>query len=140
MARMIEAFVVYGPKLVRRPTVRLPELTKRMVMATGLRSGEVKRVLDEVADAILDYGQKGAGLELPGIGTFRPSLRGDGELRINFRPHSELISVFDNLKAYRGEIVNRENVGLTADEYKALWDAEHPEDPLDLTAGQVEAA
>jgi len=33
---------------------------------------------------------------------------------------------------YHGEIVNRERIGLSNEEYKALWDADHPDDPLEI--------
>lgn len=37
--------------------------------------------------------------------------------------------------AFRGEIANRSNVGMSALGYKALWDAMFPDDPLEVTAG-----
>lgn len=32
--------------------------------------------------------------------------------------------------AFGGEIVNRENIGKTADDLVALWNADHPDDPV----------
>jgi hypothetical protein len=31
-----------------------------------------------------------------------------------------------------GRIVNRKHIGLDNAGYKALWDADHPEDPLEI--------
>jgi hypothetical protein len=34
--------------------------------------------------------------------------------------------------AFSGQLRNKQNVGLDNDGYKALWDAEHPGDPLEI--------
>ena len=36
-----------------------------------------------------------------------------------------------NARAFAGRILNRENIGKTSDELVALWDAEHPDDPVE---------
>jgi hypothetical protein len=32
--------------------------------------------------------------------------------------------------AFRGAILNRDNIGKSADDLVQLWNAEHPEDPI----------
>jgi hypothetical protein len=44
------------------------------------------------------------------------------------------LTSIDNLKLFEGEILNAENIGLSPDAFKELWDAEHPEDPMELPA------
>lgn len=132
MATLIEAFVAYGPKLKRKPTVRLDDLSERLADTTGLRPSQVMMVLLELKASLLHYNRRGAALELPGIGTFAPVVKGDGHLRILYRPDRSLIGALDNPQTYLGEIANRGNVGLTPEDFKVLWDAEHPDDPLEL--------
>ncbi len=34
--------------------------------------------------------------------------------------------------AYTGEVANKSRIGLDNDGYKELWDADHPDDPLEV--------
>lgn len=133
MATLIQAYVAYGPKLRRKPTVRLDELSERLSDTTGLRPSQVMMVLLELKASLLHYNRRGAPLELPGIGTFTPSVGGDGRIRMLYRPERSLLGALDNPQTFVGDIENRANAGFTPEDFKALWDAEHPEDPLDLS-------
>jgi hypothetical protein len=33
---------------------------------------------------------------------------------------------------YSGRLINEQNIGLDDAGYKVLWDADHPDDPLEL--------
>ena len=68
----------------------------------------------------------------PGLGRFRPSIDPEGRIRMRIVPDASLNRALRNPKAYRGEIRNRANMGLSDADLKRLWDAEHPEDPLVL--------
>lgn len=132
MATFIQAVAQYGPRLKRLPRVRLDEMAIRLADITGVRKGEVTRVLYELQAAMQHYHRRGASVELMGIGTFMPTMRSDGSIRIVFRPDRAILKAMGNPVVYEGAIVNRENIGLSPDEYKALWDADHPDDPLEL--------
>ena len=133
MATMIQAYVEFGPRLTYHRTVRLEELAERLAISTGLKTGEALRVLLELQSALRSFGQRGSPVQLAGIGTFRPNIRNTGQLVFNYRMDRQLRADFDNLLNYKGEVLNRENIGLSPEGYKALWDAAHPEDPLDLS-------
>jgi len=130
MPTLIQAFARYGPRLERRPAIQIDELAERLSVAAGLRQSVVQRVLIELADAILAAARRGASVHLPGLGTFRPSVRGDGTLRLHFRVAPSLQRAFADRAAFRGTIANAQRIGLSAEGYKALWDAEHPDAPL----------
>ncbi|MBU1750473.1 MAG: hypothetical protein KKA73_22540 [Chloroflexi bacterium] len=66
------------------------------------------------------------------MGTFTPSIDRHGAVKINLRVDTALKEGSNARDAYHGEIVNRERVGLSNEEYKALWDADHPDDPLEI--------
>lgn len=133
MATLIQAIVKYGPRLARRPKATTEELAERLALATGVRHSSVTHVLMELEDAILSYGRRGVAVELPGIGTFAPRLAADGEIRLRYRPAGKLRKSYRPLDGFEGEVINRDNIGLPPEAYKALWDAEHPDDPMDLT-------
>jgi len=132
MATLIQAFARYGPRLVRRPAVQFDELVEHLARVANVRPSIVGLVVAELADAVLHYARRGASLHVPGLGTFRPSIRGDGELRLHFRVAPSLQRAFADRNAFQGRIANRRRIGLTPEDYKALWDVEHPDRPLDI--------
>ena len=92
------------------------------------------RVLYSLNDALVHFNQAGRIVEIPGIGSFQPTLKGDGRIRVRYRPDREYLSALDDLQRFEGEVLNRQNIGLSPADYKALWDAEHPGDAMELPA------
>lgn len=41
-----------------------------------------------------------------------------------------ILRVLNSSKAFSGMIKNRANIGLTREQYIAMWNSEHPEDPI----------
>ena len=132
MATFIQAVTRFGPRIAPEPSVNVTELSRRLSDTTGQRRGEAIRVLLELQDALLFYQQAGRSVQIPGIGVFRPGIRGDGRIRTHYRPDAELAGALDNLSTFRGVIQNQENIGLTSQEFKAIWDKTYPDDPLEL--------
>ena len=71
-------------------------------------------------------------MKLPGVGTFTPSVTREGKYRTTYCADTALNKALNAPDAYLGNIKNKQNIGLTNAELKALWDAEHPTDPLVL--------
>ncbi len=132
MANLIMALANLGPKLVYGRTIELEELAEWTANRSGLTSEEVERALKAVRSALIHYCRGGAAVRLPGIGRVRPTVDRDGQVRVRIVADSELDRALGNRGAYRGEILNRANMGLSDAELKLLWDAEHPDDPLEL--------
>lgn len=57
-----------------------------------------------------------------------PSLDLAGELKAKVRPHPELTAALNQKDAFRGNLVNTENIGRTMDELIAVWNVGHPDD------------
>jgi hypothetical protein len=132
VATFIEAVRKYGPRLNLSSTIPLPKLARWISTRTSLNESEVMMVLIELKEAILHFNGLGIPVKLPGLGRFRPSISVDGEYRIHLRLDSELRESINQRDAYTGRVENRGNIGLTREEFKAIWDAEHPDDPLEL--------
>ncbi len=132
MAYLIQAMQAYGPKIELNETVQLNEVAKWMAMRTGLNKSEVMLVLQELNEAIIYFNCQGTPLKLPGIGIFSPSINREGTLKVNLRTDNELRNGVNNAGAYVGRVLNKSAIGLTNEEYKDLWDADHPDDPLEL--------
>lgn len=137
MATLLQAVRTYGPKLELNRTIQLNEVADWMVMRTGLNKSEAMRMLQELNEAIVYFNRQGSPIKLPGIGTFTPSIDRVGEIRINLRPDMELKRGVNNPGAYSGKITNKAAIGLPNEDLKALWDSDHPEDPLVLNEEPV---
>ena len=132
MATFIEAYRDFGPRLELNTTATLEDIAELMSMRIGLNAPQVLQALREIGEVIVYLNRQGTPVNLPGVGIFRPSIARDGELRINFRTAPLLRDRINSPNAYRGPIVNREHIGVDDATLKALWDAEHPDDPLTL--------
>ena len=87
-------------------------------------------VLAELHDTILFFNRQGRAVKLPDIGTFSPGMDRQGNLRTNFQAAVRLKKQMSDRDKYWGRILNKSRIGWSDEAYKALWDAENPDDPL----------
>lgn len=94
------------PRLEKRPTVNAVDFQRSgFRLSSSLPAGELEHALDDLKRVMLHEMEKGNAVSLPGIGTFRLSLKGDIEVKdgyyhgrdvrvagINFQPDRELLS------------------------------------------------
>ncbi len=132
MANILQASTQYGPKLASNPMARLDQVADWMAMRTGLNKSEIIMVLQELNEAILFFNKQGTPVKLPGIGIFSPSIRRTGEFKINFRTDTNLKNSINATGAYSGTVLNKANIGIDSTSLKELWDADHPDDPLEV--------
>lgn len=132
MAKLIQSMQAYGPKLELQDMVQLKEVAGWMSMRTGLNKSEVMMVLQELNEVILYFNCQGRPVKLPGLGIFRPSINRSGQYKINLRPDMALKKGINGSDAYTGKVNNKENINLDNAGCKALWDADHPDDPLEI--------
>ena len=132
MAKILQAVNTYGPKLDLNQTAQLQQVVNWMSSRTGLNKSEVLMVLQELHEAILFFNGQGTPIKLPGVGTFTPSIDRKGTYKINFRADIELKRGINTFSGYQGRITNKGRIGLANEEYKDLWDADNPTDPLEI--------
>jgi nucleoid DNA-binding protein len=129
MAKKIQAYAEFGPRLEPVPPVTPEELIENIVMATNQSRGSVKAVLDEL-DVQIESGLKnGAVVRLPNSMHIRPIGKFDGSIRVLVRVNPRVRK--DVNTHYRGGWRNAENIGKSADEFYALWNEAHPDDPIE---------
>jgi len=133
MAKIMEAANEFGLKLELEPTAHLDQVAEWTAACIGSNKDEVLIALQEESDVILNFCKKGTPVKIPGVGTFIPSMNRSGELSINFRAETAQKNGMNIRKVYTGELKNRANAGITSDQLKALWDAAHPNDPLEIS-------
>ena len=129
MAKKIQAWTEFGPRLELSDSIDSEGLIERIVLATNQSRGSVKAVLDEL-DTQIELGLKeGSIVQLPNGTHFRPTGKKDGSIDVNMRVNP---AVMRNVNAnFRGKWRNAENIGKSEADITALWNAAHPEDPIE---------
>lgn len=133
MARKITAIRMYRPEIERGKTRQMPEIIRQIARSTSLNEGSIRYVIYELRDVILDAHYTGQAVKIEGLGTFTPTIRMDGELDILFRPDPAVLKDLNDRTRLVAKILNRANIGRTADDLVAQWNAEHPEDAVEET-------
>jgi hypothetical protein len=132
MAKLIQAFNKYGPKLDANPTVGIAQVAGYIEGRTGLNKSEIVMCLMELAGAVVFFNNQGTPVKLTDLGTFRTSIDREGKLAIKYLADKALKNGLNAPGAFTGTILNQTNIGLDNQGYKDLWDAENPDDPLDI--------
>ncbi len=130
MASRIAALNHYRPMIDYRETVDWREASGYIAMRTGLNRSEIIMVLMELQAAILHYNGRGHGVKLEGLGTYLPNINYQGEFDVAHRLDRELKRAL-NAGNFSGRILNKKHIGKSSDEIVALWNSEHPDDPVE---------
>ena len=131
MASRINAIAAYGPRIDLGRTAEMGDLVAYIATRTGLNESGIRQVLLELRDAAGFYNLAGQAVRLEGLGTYSPKISLAGTFGVGHRADKALKNQLNTPGAFRGEIVNREHIGKTTDELVALWDADHPDDPIE---------
>ena len=132
MAKILQAVNAYGPKVETNKMVGLKEAAKWIAMRTSMNPSQASAMLQELNACVLFFNQQGTPLKLPGIGIFSPGINRQGERKINIRVDESLKRGINNDEEFSANIRNRSNSGISDEDYKTLWDADHPTDPLEI--------
>jgi hypothetical protein len=129
MAKKIQAWAAYGPKITLGAPMKKEELIENIVAATNQSKGSVLAVLAEL-DVQTEAGLKaGRIVQLPNGTHFEPIGKKDGSIDIGVRVNPELDRLVN--AGFRGTWVNAQNIGKTEAEIIALWNQDHSTDPIE---------
>jgi len=131
MAKKIEAWVEFGPRLESGQPMTAEELIENIIQATNQTRGSISAILAEL-DVQTENGLRaGRIVQYPNGMHFKPSGHSDGSISVNVRVNPRIVR---NVNAnFRGRWKNADNIGKPEAEIIALWNAAHPEDPVELT-------
>jgi hypothetical protein len=130
MASRIQAIYKYSPHLKQARRVATQDLVDLIVQRTDASESAVCRVLLDLRDALVYFMRQGHSVTIEGLGTYTPTIGLNGRIHIGHRADRTLKRQVRPLENFLGEIIHRENIGRSGDELVALWNAEHPEDPV----------
>jgi hypothetical protein len=130
MANRLKAINSYRPHLELGNTVQNDELVRYIADRTNLNKSMVALVLGQLSDAVIFFNTTGRGVKFEGLGSYLPGIDLDGTFNVENRLDSAIKKGLNAPGVFTGTLVNRENIGKTADELVALWNTAHPEDPV----------
>ena len=131
MTSKITAINAYCPRIDLGKTAQHDELVGYMADRTGLNEGEIRLLMAELRDTIVFFNKSGRGVRLEGLGTYAPKIGLDGKFGVSHRLDNHIRNALNVPGAFKGVIERRENIGKTSEELVAMWNAEHPEDPVE---------
>jgi hypothetical protein len=129
MAKKIQAWAAYGPKIALGDPMTKEELIENMIAATNQSKGSVLAVLAEL-DVQIEAGLKaGRIVQLPNGTHYEPVGKKDGSVDIAVRVSPEVDKKVNT--DFRGKWLNADNKGKSEAEIIARWNGNHPDDPIE---------
>ena len=129
MASLISALNYYRPQIEYGETAGWREVADLLASTSTLSHSDVIGVLVGLQGAVVDFNQRGRGVRLEGLGTYLPNINYRGELDVAHRLDRELKRALNN-GSFNGRIRNKKSIGMTTADVVALWNAEHPDNPV----------
>jgi hypothetical protein len=130
MSTKMKAIGAYCPRVQLERMVDAEDIAEHLAMRTGLLEAQIYHVLIELRETVRHFTLRGHSVRLDGLGIYSPGVELDGTITIHHRADRYLIKELNKEGAFRGIITHRENIGKTGVELVALWDEEHPTDPI----------
>ena len=132
MAKPMHAISRYGPRLAPASPATDDELADQVAAGTNASPHMARMMLAQLSDALLYFLRRGSSVRVPGIGRFRAIMARDGSLRLHLVPDKRLVVALQDQEQLETTVEHAERIGWTDAQYKVLWDAEFPEDPLEV--------
>ncbi len=130
MASIVTAVSAFGPRLRQRSPARTKELGEWISRSSGLNSNQVQLALGELSDAVIFYLAKGMPVSIDGLGRVVVTVSRRGDRRVRMIPAGRLKKWIGDNAYFNASVDNEDRIGWTDAEYKAAWDAAHPDNPL----------
>lgn len=127
MAQLIQAIATYGPKIDLMEAADPKRFMELITQRTTLSTGVVKNVQESEVETLTGLLKEGRPVHT-GIAIFTPTIDGQGNLSISVRVDKRLTSALNS--SFTGKVNNSANIGMTREEYIALWNKDHPEDMI----------
>lgn len=130
MAKKIQAWVAFGPKIELGAPMTKDEIIENIIAATNQSKGSVLAVLAEL-DVQIEAGLKaGRIVQLPNGTHFEPIGKKDGSIDLGVRVSPDVDKKVNS--GFRGKWINADNKGKSQEEIFALWNAAHPDDLIEM--------
>ena len=131
MANRIKAIKALCPRLDLDAPADEERFMQLITQRTTLSTGVVKNVQESELETIVGLLLEGRSVHT-GIAIYSPSINLEGEITVNVRVDMRILRALKSAGAYRGRIVNAENIGKEVDDLIALWNEANPDDMVEV--------
>jgi len=100
-----------------------------LVKGTNESRSSILAVLSALDDVIEQGLKAGRIVQLPNGTHYRPIGKKDGSVNVAVRTTPRVIKRVN--AEFRGQWLNSENIGISEEDAIALWDAAHPDNPIE---------
>ncbi|HLO18779.1 MAG TPA: hypothetical protein VK206_28365 [Anaerolineales bacterium] len=129
MAKLIQAFSKYCPKIDLMETADPRRFMELITQRTTLSTGVVKNVQESEVETLIGLLKEGRSVHT-GVAVFRPTIDAQGNLSVTVRVDKRITSALNVPGAFTGKVDNSANIGKTTDEIVYLWNQDHPDDMI----------
>src|SRR3990172_11548636 len=112
MAKLIQAFSVFGPKIDLTEAAEPKRFMELITQRTTLSSGVVKNVQESEVETLIGLLKEGRPVHT-GVAIFTPSIDLEGNFSVSVRVDKRILSALNAPGAFTGNIRNNQNVGKT---------------------------
>lgn len=130
MAKMIQAINAYRPRIARGGVADEKQYMNSVTDRTTLSSGVVKNVQESRKASLIKLLLAGSSVHTGGA-IYSVSIGLDGKRAVKVRPDPEIVAAVNMPGTFRGKIINADNIGKSSSELADMWDAQHPDDPIE---------
>ena len=127
MAKQIQAVATYRPRIDYGDAAGEERFMELITSRTTLSPGVVKNVQEAEVETLKGLLLEGRPVHT-GTAIYTPYINLAGELEIKVRVDKRICSALNSRGAFRGHIINAENIGKLSNDLVALWNEAHPED------------
>ncbi len=127
MARRIQAITAFRPRIDLGKPTKVERYVELVTQRTTLSSGVIKNVQETNVETLIGMLLDGRPVHT-GVAIYTPSLDLDGDFEVKVKLDKRILRALNAEGAFRGEVINAENVGKTADDLVALWNEAYPDD------------
>jgi hypothetical protein len=130
MAKRIQAITAYRPRIDLGDAAEEERYMELTTTRTTLSSGVVKNVQEAEVETLIGLLLDGRPVHT-GVAIYTPSIDLDGDVEVKVKVDKRILRTLNAPGAFRGRLINAENVGKSGDDLVAMWNEAHPDDPVE---------
>ena len=129
MAKKIQAIQAYRPRIDLGDSTKTERFLELITQRTTLSPGVVKNVQESEVETLIGLLLDGHAVHT-GTALYTPNIDVEGKFSVTVRVDKRILRALNGDGAFRGKLINAENIGMTSDQMVAVWNEEHPTDPV----------
>jgi hypothetical protein len=130
MATKIEAINAHRPRITLGKAATEERFMELITQRTTLSSGVVKNVQESEVETLIGLLLDGVPVHT-GTAIYTPSIDLEGKFEVKVKVDARILRDLNAKGAFRGSLVNAENIGKTSEDLIALWNKDNPENLID---------